>query len=70
MRATTLTKLVGLAAVLAVGGFVTMGFSRLAIGYGLARTLAAPLFLSGFAIAIGLFAIGVLWKLGVVAIED
>ncbi|GAA0677708.1 hypothetical protein ACFQDG_03875 [Natronoarchaeum mannanilyticum] len=70
MRATTLTKLVGLSAILVVGGFVTMGFSRLAIGYDLARTLAAPLFLSGFAIAVGLFAFGVLWKLGVVAIEE
>ncbi|HMB49017.1 MAG TPA: hypothetical protein VKM69_00010 [Natronoarchaeum rubrum] len=70
MRATTLTKLVGLSALLVISGFVTMGFSRLAIGYDLARTVAAPLFLSGFAIAVGLFAFGVLWKLGVVAIEE
>ncbi|SNZ04340.1 hypothetical protein SAMN06269185_0528 [Natronoarchaeum philippinense] len=70
MRSTTLSKLVGLAAVLLVGGFVTMGFTRLAVGYDLARTVAAPLFLAGFAVAVGLFVVGVLWKLGIVEIED
>ena len=70
MRSATLSKLVGLAAALLVGGFVTMGFTRLAIGYDLARTLAAPLFLAGFAVAVGLFVLGVLWKLGVVVIEQ
>jgi len=70
MRATTLTKLVGLSALLVIGGFVTMGFSRLVVGYDPARALAAPLFLSGFAIAVGLFAFGVLWKLGAAEIEE
>ena len=70
MRAAALGQLAGIAAGFAVAGFVALGFSRLAIGYGAARRLAAPLFLVGFAIAAVLFAVGVLWKLGVVEIEE
>lgn len=69
MQASTPTKLVALAAALVVAGFLTMGFTRLAVGYDLARALAAPLFLSGFAIAVALFVVAVLWKLGVVEID-
>jgi hypothetical protein len=70
MRAAALTKLAALAAACAVGGFLVLGVSRLLVGYDIAQVVAAPLFLAGFALAIGLAAVGALWKLGVVEIEE
>lgn len=49
--------------------FVTLGFSRLALGYDVARLLAAPLFLLAVTLSTLAFCLAVLVKLSVVSLE-
>lgn len=69
MHEQTLLKLAGLAVVLTVGSFLVLGTTRLVIGFETAQTVAAPLFAGGFVVALVVFALSVLIRIGAIGLE-
>lgn len=63
-------QLGGAAFVVAVAGFAVTGLSRLVLADGTAILLGAPLLFAGVGLAVATFALAVLVRAGVVALEE